>query len=134
MTEQARQSQRPAPRRRRKPSPVPVVAGSMATFLGLFGFLAYQLRTGHDPALGQKVASVQTVVQPRQVVVKRLERKIIVTKLIPTEEGGSTPIRIAIPAGTPVVTQSAPVVTQSAPAPVPAAPAPIVTSASGAVR
>src|SRR5204863_3308289 len=36
---------------RRKPSAVPVAFGSIAAFMALFGFMAYQLRTGHDPAL-----------------------------------------------------------------------------------
>ena len=41
----------PRPRRRR-PGPLPVVLGTIATFLVVLALLAVQLRAGHDPVLG----------------------------------------------------------------------------------
>ena len=38
--------------RRRKPGPLPVVLGTIATFLVVLALLAVQLRAGHDPVLG----------------------------------------------------------------------------------
>jgi hypothetical protein len=95
--------------------------------MALFGFMSYQLRTGHDPALGAPQAAQPAPV--KQVVVKRLERKVIITTLVPpTEEGDAPQAAISVPA---VVVQRAPAVV-SAPAPTQApAPAPIVTRASG---
>ena len=133
MTDRAPTARTPRPRRR-KPSAYPIVAGSLAAFVGLSGFLAYQLRMGHDPALGGKVA-VQQVVAPKRIVLKRIEHHIVVTKVIPPPEEGddgqSAPVRVALAPqqSAPVVTRSAPVVVQSAPAPAPVA-APVVTKSS----
>ena len=41
-----------APRRRRAPSPKVTVVAAVAGFLVVFELLAYQLRSGHDPAIG----------------------------------------------------------------------------------
>ena len=125
-------SHTPRPRRR-KPSALPVAAGSVAAFLGLFGFMAYQLRTGHDPALGAQAASTP-VAPAKRVVVKRIERRIVVTTILPPREEGDDGQTVGIQAApsAPVVTAapSAPVVVQqSAPAPAPA-PAPIQTRTS----
>jgi hypothetical protein len=127
MTERERT---PRPRRR-KPSALPVAAGSLAAFMGLFGYMAYQLRTGHDPALGAKTASAPAPLHKR-VVVKRIEHHIVITKLLPPREeqddGGSVQTAAPVAAAPP----SAPVVTQrSAPVPTPApAPAPVQTRTS----
>ena len=126
-------AQRP---RRRKPGAGPVVAGSLAAFLGLFGFMAYELRTGHDPALGNQVASAPAPTSKR-VVLKRIEHRIIVTKVLPPREeegddGG--PVQVAAVPATPApAATSAPVVVQrsATPAPAPApAPAPVTTRSS----
>ena len=122
------------PPRRRKPSAYPVVAASLAAFMGLFGFMAHQLRTGHDPALGNQVAAAPAPTAKR-VVVKRIEHRVIVTKLLPPRESDDDS-GDGQPAGAPVTT-SAPVATgapmvRSAPAtpqPAPAA-APVVTRSS----
>jgi hypothetical protein len=108
--------------RRRKPSPFPVAAGSLAAFFGLFGFLTLQLRAGNDPALGK---SATATAAPKRVIVKRIERRIIVTRLLPPVEQHGGVVRAAAPAAAPA--PSAPVVVQQAPAP---APAPVVTRSS----
>jgi hypothetical protein len=41
-----------APRRRRVPSPKVTILAAVAGFLIVFELLAYQLRSGHDPAIG----------------------------------------------------------------------------------
>jgi hypothetical protein len=115
-------------RKTRRPGPLPVVGGSLAAFMALFGFMAYQLRTGHDPALGAPQAAQPAPV--KRVVVKRVERRVIITTLVPPKEEDDGPqAAISVPA---VVVQRAPAVV-SAPALAPApTPAPIVTRASGA--
>jgi hypothetical protein len=134
---------RPRRARRRKPGPFPVVATSVAAFTGLFGFLVFQLRNGQDPALGVPTASVSPVV--KRVVVKRIERRVIVTRLLPARR--PRPVAVAnppspqpvasAPSPQPVVVQRAPApapvqaTPTPAPAPVPApAPAPVVTRSS----
>jgi hypothetical protein len=121
------------PRRPRRPGPYPVAAGSLAGFLGLFGFLAYQLRTGQDPALGGQIAAAPA--PAKHVVLKRIERRVIVTRLLPPK-----PAQVRVVAGAPAAATSAPspapqrVVVQRAPAvapaPAPPAPAPVVTRSS----
>jgi hypothetical protein len=128
---------RPPRERRRKPSAVPIAAFSVAMFMALFGFMSYELATGHDPALGKKTAVVAQA--PRRVVLKRIEHRIVITRIVPppaqTDAGSaaatSVPSSAAPTATAPVapVTTSAPVVVQSAPAPAPA-PAPVQTRTS----
>ena len=118
--------------RRRKPSATPVVVGSLATFMGLFGFMASQLGTGHDPALSAKAAAPVPPLKKR-VVVKRVEHHVVVTKLLPpreeSDDDGGAPQPVPAAASAPAA--SAPVVVQSAPAPATApAPAPVVTASS----
>lgn len=122
--------------RRRKPSPFPVAAGSAASFLGLFGLIAFQLRVGNDPALGNnRVAPTPAAAAAakKRVVVKRIEKKIIVTRVLPAREAPRG--RVIRVANSGASARSAPAVTvpavRSAPAPAPArAPAPVVTRAS----
>lgn len=118
--------------RRRRPSAVPIVGGSLAAFMALFGFLTYQLRIGHDPALGAK--TVAAAPAPKRVLVKRLERHVIVTTVVPPKEesddGGSQPVQQVAVAQPATVQQ--PVVVQApaaAPAPAPTS-APVVTRSS----
>jgi hypothetical protein len=130
MTERQRT---PRPPRRRKPSAFPVAAGSIAAFLGLFGYMAYQLRTGHDPALGAQTASVRPA-QTKRVVVKRIEHHVVITKLLPPleEHDDAAPAQATAPSASVPAQPSAPVVVQqSTPAPAPApAPAPVQTRTS----
>ena len=112
---------RRTPRRPRKPSPYRVVVGSFATFFALFGYMAYELRAGHDPALGNQVAAAAAPAKNR-VVVKR-------NKHLPEDPAtdAASPSK-----GAPATQQpSAPVVVPSAPAPAPApTPAPVQTKTS----
>jgi hypothetical protein len=77
-----------------------------------FEFLAFQLRSGNDPAVG---ASKQP---PRPVVYRKVMRTKVVTDVVPspTAKGGTT-------------TVTGPATVTSTPAPAPAA-APVVTSTS----
>jgi hypothetical protein len=134
----ARAEVRPRRARRRKPGPFPVAATSVAAFTGLFGFLVFQLRNGQDPALGTPAASVSPVV--KRVLLKRIERHVIVTRLLPAREARAVAAAIAVAApaaaAAPVASAPAaqPVVVQRAPAPAPVqqapAPAPVVTRSS----
>jgi len=110
----------PAPRARsaaarrapKRPSATAAVTGSLAVFLSCFSFLAWQLGTGHDPSLGSPVP-------PRQhkVIVKRIERKVLVTSVLPSGEGDDVAAAAGAPGGSVQVVQSS----SSAPAaPVPA--------------
>jgi hypothetical protein len=58
--------------RRRRPSPLPVVATAIATFLAVLGLLFAQLQAGHDPALGggASVASLTAKQQGAKVVTR----------------------------------------------------------------
>lgn len=122
-------------RRSRRPSALPVLGASLASFFALFGFMTYQLRAGHDPALGAKAAAAVTA--PQQVVVKRIERRIIVTTLLPPKDDGgesagqaaSVPV-YAVPAPATSAPAAPTVIYQSAPAPAPAPVAPVVTKTS----
>lgn len=113
--------------RRRKPSPFPVAAGSAASFLGLFAFLTLQLREGNDPALGSG-ASPPTQLAKKRVVIKRIEKKIIVTRVLPPRTVAARPAAVLV-AGPAAAPDGAPVVVRSTPAPAPA-PAPVVTRSS----
>jgi hypothetical protein len=140
----ARAEVRPRRTRRRKPGPFPVAATSVAAFTGLFGFLVFQLRNGQDPALGTPAASLAPVV--KRVLVKRIERHVIVTELLPARQPRAVPAATTVaaptaaaapvasaPAAQPVVVQRAPAPApvQQAPAPAPApVPAPVVTRSS----
>jgi hypothetical protein len=105
--------------------------------MGLFGFMTYELARGHDPALGHK-ATVATPPAPKRVLIKRVEYRIIVTKLLPAKDDEDAPVRVRVPAVTsttvvaPVPSAAGqPAVAQPAPAAAPAPqPAPVVTRSS----
>jgi hypothetical protein len=96
-----------------------VVWGSVAGFAVLFGFLAGQLRSGNDPALGS--GSTAAAGKPQKVLVRRVIRRRVVTTVIPSASPQGS-------GGASVSTSAAPAVTSSAPAA--PAPAPVTTSAS----
>lgn len=50
-------TERPRPVRRRKPSPRAVITVSATIFFSTFGFLAFQLARGEDPALGPRAVA-----------------------------------------------------------------------------
>jgi hypothetical protein len=56
-------------RKRRGPGPLPVILGSIATFLVVLVMLAVQVRAGHDPALGSG-AQVATLGSGHKVVTR----------------------------------------------------------------
>jgi hypothetical protein len=132
MTEQAVPS--PRPRRRKRPSASTVVLGSLAAFLAILAFLAFQVRAGNDPALSAqtKVAQVQQQQPARRVIVRKVEDDYVITKVIPAPQATRSP-QPALTTGSSGngggASTPAPVVTSGpAPAPVPApspAPAPV---------
>ena len=111
MTEPAPPEERVRPHGSR---PGLVFSGAIALFAVTFGFLTYQLRSGNDPSLGAQAQAVQ----PRPVLVRKVIKHRIITRVVPTA-GAS---------GTTVSTSAAPV-TSSATAAAPA-PAPVTTGAS----
>jgi hypothetical protein len=63
---------------RRKPSPLGLLAGSLAAFFALLALLAVQVRAGGDPALGPPKPAATA--EPRRVIVHRvIVRRIVVT-------------------------------------------------------
>jgi len=113
---------------RRRPAKLPawpVAAGTAGTFLAALAFLAGQVREGRDAALGpaEPVAVRQ---QPREIVVRRIIRRVVITDPAPRAAapatGGGAPAA-GVPAPS-APAQSAPAPAASAPAPAPAAPAP----------
>ena len=127
MTEQARP--RPA-RRKRGPRPSTVVLSTLAAFLAILAFLAFQVRAGHDPALSRssgQVAAVQQQQQPKRIVVRKVEDDYVITKVVPAPRS-ATSVQPALTTGSSGGGSPAPVVTSSpapVPAPPPAAPAPV---------
>jgi hypothetical protein len=116
----------PQPARRRRLRAWPTVAAAIATFAVLFEFLAFQLSSGNDPALGADIQANAPAPQQQPV----LNRRIVKTRVVhdpPVVAPGTTS---SAPAVTAVPTAPAP--TTSAPAPVAPAPAPAppVTSTS----
>lgn len=114
--EAAARSERTA--RRRRPGPGAVIAASAATFAMLFGFLTYQLRSGHDPAIGGASAASGA---PSKVLVRRVIRRRVVTTVVPAASSSASMTSSS---------SSSPVVTSSAPTTAAPAPAPVTTSAS----
>jgi hypothetical protein len=118
----------PAPPRERikPPGPFMVIAGSLGLFLALLSLLAFQLRTGRDPAIGkgsQTVAS--TAAAPRRVLIRR----VIITRVVThVRRDDATPAREAAPAPRSAPATAAPA--QAAPAPAAPAPAPLTTRSS----
>jgi hypothetical protein len=109
-----RQGQRRVPR-------LPTVLASAACFLVVFEFLAFQLRSARDPALGGNEASA-VALRPRPVVI---HRRIIVRRVVE-----STPAASGAPASTGAGGSSAAASSSaSAPASPPAAPAPAAPAA-----
>jgi hypothetical protein len=105
------------PARRRRPGPGAVITASVATFAMMFGFLAYQLRSGHDPAIG--AAGAASPNSPGKVLVRRVIRRRVVTTVVPSTASAAT-----------VSSSSGPVVTSSAATTAAPTPAPVTTSAS----
>lgn len=125
MTESARSSQPTPPYKRfrqppRLPKPSAVAAGALAAFVALVVVLAIQLKSGNDPALGPGGANAN--VPKKRVLVRRIEKRVVITRVVPAEEGDDG----GAAGGPSSVTTSSPPVA-SAPA---AAPAPAPTTSS----
>ena len=107
-------------RPRRVPS-LPTVLASLACFFVLFEFLALQLSSGRDPAIGASDAT-PAADRPRPVVI---HRRIIVRRVVESTPGASG---VAVSGSGSSSTTSASTAT-AAPAPVAAlAPAPVTSS------
>jgi hypothetical protein len=100
---------------------LPTVLASAACFLVVFEFLAFQLRSGRDPALGGNEASAVALRQ-RPVVI---HRRIIVRRVVEAAPAGSgLPVRAGAPGSSTASSSSAAAPAPAAATPVPAAPAP----------
>ena len=112
--------------RPRRPPARHVAAGTLALFLAVFALLAFQLRSGRDPALGGVVVAAKApAVPPKRVLI----RKVVITRVVvhlPRDGGGAAaPVRAITPASP---APAAPVqVAPAAPAP---APPPLTTRTS----
>ena len=76
MTERPEAGTRP-----RKPRPLPTVLAALAVFGVAFEFLAFQLSSGRDPAVGAGVLAGAPHPQTRPA------KKIVITKVIPASGG-----------------------------------------------
>jgi hypothetical protein len=119
------------PRRtRRGPRVTATAFAAVALFLSLLVLLAWQVRSGRDPALGaaQRPALVAQA-PPRRVLVRKIVRRVIDEKVVETDDG---PVVVARLPSTGVVVSSAPAIVSSAAPPAPAAApaAPVVTRSS----
>jgi hypothetical protein len=114
---------------------------SVMAFVAIAGFLALQLRSGHDPAFAN--AGANAAPAPRVVIHRVVRKRVVVVDVIPArtrggggsggKAGGSATSSTTAPTGggtsapAPAAASQAPAV--GAPAPVPApAPAPVTKS------
>jgi hypothetical protein len=97
------------PARISRPGPEWVFGGAVGAFFAALALLAVQVRAGADPALGPAEPAAQAPSQPREIVLRRVIRRVVVD-----------PPRAARSADAAAVAAPEP----AAPAPEPAAPAP----------
>src|SRR6476661_8778179 len=80
---------------------------SFGAFVVVLGFLALQLRDGHDPALGAANAPVP---KTRRVLVRRIVRRVVVVHVISAPTAAAAPsapvVSTATPAAAPVPSPS----------------------------
>jgi hypothetical protein len=67
--------------RPRKPRPLPTVLAALAVFAVAFEFLAFQLSSGRDPAVGATPVAAAPSTKTRPA------KKIVITKVIPASGG-----------------------------------------------
>jgi hypothetical protein len=79
-----------APRRRR-PSGKPIVVISLAAFFAVLALLAFQMRSGHDPALSASATATQARQSQQRVVVREVDDDYVITRVIPAASPGATP-------------------------------------------
>jgi hypothetical protein len=102
---------------------VPLAA--LAVFAATLALLAGQMRAGRDPALGRPVAAAP----PRHILIRRIERRVIMTRVI--RDAPAAPARTAAAPPAIRVTAAPPPARVVVPAPAPApAPAPLVSKTS----
>jgi hypothetical protein len=109
---------------------VTTALAALACFLVAFEFLAFQLTSGKDPALG--ASPVATVAQKRPVVINRRVIQTRVVHLPPKQSAtgsATSTVSSAAPASSSASAPAAVSAPAAAPAPAPA-PAPVVTSTS----
>lgn len=112
-----------------RPRPIATIVAAIATFAAVLVLLAWQVRSGRDPALGAG-RTVQVAAAPRRVLVRKIVRRVIVTKVVQTDDGPAL-VSTSVPVSSGgTVVQSAPAVSYSASAPAPAPAAPVVTKTS----
>ena len=77
--------------RARKPRPLPTVMAALAIFGVAFEFLAFQLSSGKDPAVGLGAVGGTPVTRTRPA------KKIVITKVIPAgaTAGGSASTQVS---------------------------------------
>jgi hypothetical protein len=105
-----------------------IAAGALALFLTVLVLLAWQVRSGRDPALGAARHQPALVAQaPQRVLVRKVVRRVIEEKVVQTDDG---PAAVVVRSA-PTVVYAAPAATSApAPAPAPAPAAPVVTKTS----
>jgi hypothetical protein len=110
----------------RRPRALPTALAALACFAVMFEFLAFQLGSGNDPAIGAGTAAEPAALKRPTVI----DRKIVQTKVVslppkptvttaPAASSGSSPTTGVAPTAA-----SAPAPAAPAAAPAPAAPAP----------
>jgi hypothetical protein len=94
---------RPAPRRR--PKALPTVLAAVAVFAVAFEFLAFQLSSGRDPAIGGATGAVT-----RQAVARPVNKRIVITRVIDSRTGasGMTSAGSVAPSGASTIAAAAP--------------------------
>jgi hypothetical protein len=107
-----------------RPAFWPTAALVGACFLLMFEFLAYQLRTGHDPALGGATASAPPK-PPRPVLIRR----VVNTRVVEDAGVGTSSAAVSSSGGSSASSTTS-AVPAAAPAPAPAPAAPVATSSS----
>lgn len=121
--------------RRRAPRARAVASMSLALFLAVFALLAFQLRSGRDPALGRpQVRAAAPAPPPKRVLV----RKVIITRVVvhlPAEDdaqpvAAAAPVRVPVPSSPPAAAAPPAAAPPAPAAPAPAAPPPLTTHSS----
>jgi hypothetical protein len=116
---------------RRGPGTFTVATASLAAFLILLTFLAWQLRAGRDSALGAARPAQQA--PGKRILVRRIIRRVVVERVVPAPvaaTSSATPLAAQVGTSSPgaaSATPSAPAASQvpaAAPAPTRPAPAP----------
>lgn len=93
---QPQPERRPAPRPR--PKALPTVLAAVAVFAVAFEFLAFQLSSGRDPAIGGTTAAVT-----RQAASRHVNKRLVITRVIaPSSAGTSSTTSAGAATATPV--------------------------------